>query len=178
MNKTHFKAILFTLLIVGSFADNCSAPFAGPGCFDFFDLVNEAIDQTTGVINMANGESASDESTAAGQTGTIMKEVVGPAISIVSSIASNSSLASTAAALTETGFCVGEWSGAEIRAGGDTYEDHGCSNIPVKETEDFMLISFGISTALLTAVCPVTYPPGHEPSTASMCFAYGDCSGP
>mmetsp|Transcript_22728 Transcript_22728/g.19757 ORF Transcript_22728/g.19757 Transcript_22728/m.19757 type:complete len:158 (+) Transcript_22728:217-690(+) len=104
-----------------------------------------------------------------------MKELVGPAISLFTGLASNSSYA--AAAFVDTGFCIGEWSGQEIRDGDDTFEQHGCSNIPVKETEDFMLVSFGISTALLTAVCPTTYPPAHDPAIASMCVAYGDCAG-
>mmetsp|Transcript_5889 Transcript_5889/g.8247 ORF Transcript_5889/g.8247 Transcript_5889/m.8247 type:complete len:402 (+) Transcript_5889:138-1343(+) len=39
-----------------------------------------------------------------------------------------------------------------------------------------MIMSFGISTLLLTSFCPTTYPPGHTGALASFCVAYGSCS--
>ena len=70
----------------------------------------------------------------------------------------------------ETGFCLGDFEGSELSS------DYGCTDFPVRGTDNFFSFSFGIASELLAGVCPLQYA-DEGPQLYHFCVIYGDCDG-
>ena len=71
----------------------------------------------------------------------------------------------------ETGFCIGDFDGQSLST------DYGCSVFPVNDDDHFFTVGFGITSEILTPICPTYFPWGHTPSLLHFCSIYSDCDG-
>mmetsp|Transcript_3158 Transcript_3158/g.2723 ORF Transcript_3158/g.2723 Transcript_3158/m.2723 type:complete len:215 (-) Transcript_3158:1123-1767(-) len=94
-------------------------------------------------------------------------------------ITSAKNVAANSFPILQSGMCFGEFSGSEITGArpGNLLADHGCSNVPLDSDDKYMVMSVGISTVLLSKLCPAVYPPGGDHAIASFCAVYGSCRG-